>query len=89
MDSEFRVLTLVMGTSDSMRLNYEGTFFSSKDLRQVQNCSAARRGAGDLREPQAQAAARMIRAGVTRLDSSGVASKVGERGGLRWQELRA
>jgi hypothetical protein len=67
---------------------YEGAVVSKKDLLQVQDSSAARSGAGDLREPQAQATAGMIRAGGTRLDSSGVAPKVNETGGLKWQELR-
>jgi hypothetical protein len=42
--------------------DYEGPFFGKKDLRQVQDRAEARRGAGDLREPQAQATAGMIHA---------------------------
>jgi hypothetical protein len=35
----------------------ESSFFSSEDLRQMQDRETAGRGSGDLREPQAQAAA--------------------------------
>jgi hypothetical protein len=38
---------------------HEGSVFSTKDLREVQDRAAPWRGAGDLRESQAQAAARM------------------------------
>jgi hypothetical protein len=38
----------------------EGSVFSEENLREVQDRAASRRGAGDLRESQAQAAARMI-----------------------------
>jgi hypothetical protein len=40
-----------------MRKLYEGAFVNPKDLRQVQDCSASRGRAGDLRESQAQTAA--------------------------------
>jgi hypothetical protein len=69
-----------------MREHYESAFVSKKDLLQVQDCQAPRSGAGNLREPQAQATAGMIRAGAARLDASGVAPMVDETGGLKWQE---
>jgi hypothetical protein len=69
--------------------NHEGAFVSQKDLHEMQDCSAAWSGAGDLREPQAQTTAGMMDAGVCGADSSGAASKVDETGGLKWQELRA
>jgi hypothetical protein len=40
--------------------NDEGSVFSEENLCEVQDCAAPRRGAGDLRESQAQAAAGMI-----------------------------
>ena len=72
-----------------MREYYEGAVVSKEDVHKVQDCSAAWSSAGDLREPQAQAAAGMIRAEPRRPDLTGVAGKMDETGGLRWQELRA
>jgi hypothetical protein len=54
-----------------MRGIYEGAFVSEEDLHEMQDCSAARSGAGDLREPQAQAAAGMIRADAGLVRRSG------------------
>jgi len=69
-----------------MRKFHEGAFVSKEDLLQMQDCSAAWSGARNLRKPQAQATARMIRTDATRQDSSDVAPKVDETGGLKWQE---
>jgi hypothetical protein len=40
--------------------NYESSRKREKDLRQVQGDSPPRRGAGDLFQPEAQAAARIV-----------------------------
>jgi len=45
---------------ERVRGNNEGSFVGEKDLFKVQDRAPCRCGEGDLREPEAQAAARMI-----------------------------
>jgi hypothetical protein len=40
-------------------VTHEGSFVGQEDLFEMQDCAPCRRGEGDLREPEAQAAARM------------------------------
>jgi len=40
-------------------VTHEGSFLGQEDLFEMQDCAPCRRGEGDLRKPEAQAAARM------------------------------
>jgi hypothetical protein len=44
---------------ERLRGRNESSFVGEKDLFEVQDCAPCRRGEGDLREPEAQAAAGM------------------------------
>jgi hypothetical protein len=64
----------VGGRADAEKTD-ESAVVGKKDLQQVQDHQAARRGAGDLREPQAQAAAGVRRRSKIEIRTSKLESR--------------